>query len=172
MSTGETSVKKSVYLETTIFSYLVAKPSRDLLLLAHQHITCDWWDTRRADFDLWVSEAVSMEAAGGDPEAARERLAAMKGIRGLPITPAVEALTARLLAKRLLPEKASIDALHVAIASVHLIDYLLTWNCKHLANAELAEPLAVKIQLYGYKCPIICTPETLLGDENDRRSDR
>ena len=157
-------MKQRVYLETTIVSYLTARPSRDLILAAHQEVTRQWWERRRLGFDLHVSQFVLNEAAGGDPVAAKKRLALLKGLRQLPVTDEVIELGRALIADGMLPPRAGIDALHVAVASVHEMDVLLTWNCRHLANAELLRELARYLGGKDYEIPVITTPEELMGE--------
>jgi predicted nucleic acid-binding protein len=157
-------MKQRVYLETTIVSYLVARPSRDLVLAAHQEVTREWWERRRKDFELEISQFVLNEAAGGDPAAAKARLALLKGLRQLPVTGEVTELGRVMVTDGVLPPKASIDALHVAVASVHESDVLLTWNCRHLANAELLGELGRYLSSKGYEMPVITTPDELMGE--------
>jgi hypothetical protein len=157
-------VKQRVYLETSIVSYLTARPSRDLIVAAHQEVTRQWWEGRRQEFDLHISQLVLNEAAGGDPAAARTRLALLNGISQLPVTGEVIELGGAIMADGLLPPKAGIDALHIAVASVHDMDVLLTWNCRHLANAELLRELARYLGNKDYEIPVITTPEELMGE--------
>jgi hypothetical protein len=156
-------VRRRVYLETTIISYLTARPSRSVLSAAHQQITVDWWTRRRHDFDLLVSELVLREAEAGDPEAARRRLEILAGLPRLTLTKEAIELAADFLRKGLLPEKAAEDGMHIAIATAHDVDYLLTWNCAHIANPEIQERLAKFLYERGLVLPFICTPEELLG---------
>jgi hypothetical protein len=123
----------SVYLETSIISYLAAQPSRDLVTAAHQQITYDWWRRRRSAFDLFVSQLVIDEAAAGDPDAAARRSALIGELPLLDVTPAVTSFAAFLVEAAALPVRAGADALHIALAAVHEVDYLLTWNCAHIA---------------------------------------
>lgn len=162
-ATGTASVKKRLYLETTIISYLTARPSRDLMTLALQHMTADWWERRHADFDLYVSQFVLDEAARGDPDAAARRLACMQDVPLLEVNPEAIALAGQLIKQHVLPEKAADDAFHIALAAVQGIDLLLTWNCAHIANVELRPAIQATIEGSGYICPIICTPIELLG---------
>lgn len=129
--------KESVYLETTIVSYLTAWLSRDLIRAAHQQITQEWWNNRRGDFKVFVSALVINEASAGDAGAAGKRLEALDGVALLDVNLKVENLAKALIANKALPPKAATDALHIAVAAVHGIDYLLSWNCKHIANAEM-----------------------------------
>lgn len=155
--------RRRVYLETTIVSYLTARPSRDLLTAAHQQVTVDWWSDRRGDFDLVVSELVFREAEAGDPDMAKRRRAALEGIPLLLLTEDVLGLAEEFLQKRLLPRRAAEDGLHIAVATVHQVDYLLTWNCTHIANPEIQAGLARWLATMGLFLPFICTPEELLG---------
>ena len=156
-------MKKRLYLETTIISYLTARPSRDLMTLALQHMTADWWERRRADFSLCVSVIVAAEAGRGDPEAAARRLASLEGIPRLETHPKVTDLAIQLVQRHALPQKALDDSLHIALAAVYGVDYLLTWNCTHIANAELKPYIQDTINSCGYVCPVICTPIDMLG---------
>jgi len=160
-------MKESVYIETTIISYLTAWLSRDLIRAAHQQITQEWWHRRRNDFDLFISEFVINEASAGDPLAAQNRLEALTGLPLLDINADVESLANSLIAEKALPPKAVTDALHIAVASVHNINYLLSWNCKHIANAEMQSAIELVCEMKSYRCPIICTPEELLGGKYD-----
>ena len=155
-------MKSKVYLETTIPSYLTSRPSRDLVTAAHQQITHEWWDTRRHDFDLFVSQMVIDEASAGGPEAATRRLEVMASLPLLD--PQTEGIAlAQMLSNHLsLPPRAAADALHIAIAVVNGMDYLLTWNCTHIANAALRGRIEVACRSRGFSVPIICTPEELL----------
>jgi predicted nucleic acid-binding protein len=156
-------VRRQVYLETSIVSYLAARPSRSLIMAAHQEVTRQWWE-RRQRFELYISQLVLNEAAGGDSAAARRRLALVRGMRQLPVTPEVIDLGHALVMDGMLPPKAAIDALHIAVATVHDMDILLTWNCRHLANAELLGELARYLRGKGYEMPVTTTPEELMGD--------
>lgn len=160
MSNGH--MKPRVYLETTVVSYLTAWRSRELVMAANQEATREWWDDHRLNFDLFVSQAVVQEAVAGDVDAAGRRLDALKGIAELEITDAVRDLAKSLMAGVPLPEKAQIDALHIAVATVHGMDYLLTWNCHHIANARLRHQIQSVCEANGYPAPIICTPLELL----------
>ena len=157
------SKKETVYLETTIVSYLTAWLSRDLIRAAHQQITQEWWNSRREDFEIFISEFVINEASAGDSAAAGKRLSVLENIALLDVDLEVENLGKRLIADKALPPKAATDALHIAVAAVHGIDYLLSWNCKHIANAEMQSVIEKVCEEQGYKCPKICTPEELLG---------
>jgi predicted nucleic acid-binding protein len=156
--------KKSVYLETSVVSYLTNRPSRDLIVAGHQAVTRDWWETRRENYDLYVSELVIAEASRGLEEAAQKRLALLDGIALLRISEDVAALAQALVDRHAIPAAANADAVHVAVAVVNGIHYLITWNCKHIANAERFDAIASVCVDHGYKPPIICTPDELTGD--------
>jgi hypothetical protein len=153
-------VKPRVYLETTIISYLAALPSRDLVLAAHQQLTSEWWQGRER-FDIFVSEAVLREAAGGDPNAAARRTAALQGISVLAVTDAAAKLASDLIAGQAVPAKAVVDAVHIAVAAVNGMDFLLTWNCAHIANAATRVMIDRVCRAAGVAPPVICTPEEL-----------
>ena len=150
----------TVYVETTIPSYLTAWPSRDLVRAAHQQITREWWD-RRAAFALRTSRLVVEECRAGDPAAANLRLEALAGIPLLELTSDAALLANVLIRGVPLPERAAADALHVAVAAVHRVQYLLTWNCAHLANVTLRPQIEAVCRLAGFAPPLICTPEEL-----------
>jgi hypothetical protein len=158
-------VKPKLYLETTIASYLAARPSRDLIIAAQQSITRDWWDRRRGEFDLYVSEFVLTESEDGDRAAAKGRLALLEGIPVLPVTSAIMELAQVLVTKGPLPPKAAIDAFHIATATAYGCEYLLSWNCKHIANAQIQRTLRRVATGRGFDLPTICTPEEFMGDE-------
>jgi hypothetical protein len=154
---------ESVYLETTFISYLVARPSRDVIVAGHQQTTQEWWASRRSEFECLVSQVVIDEASVGDPAEVQKRLAIIDGLPTLAITDDANALTRAIMAAGILPPHVVRDAAHVAVAAVHAVDYLLTWNCKHLANAQITRRIAVVCEKLGRKMPIICTPEELMG---------
>jgi hypothetical protein len=161
---GGDAVKKRVYIETSIASYLTARPSRDLIQAARQQITTDWWEDRRSEFDLFVSQYVIDEAGDGDIDAASRRLKLLDGLPLLESTEEAVELGEVLLSEGVVPQKAVTDALHIAIATIHKMNVLLTWNCKHLANAEILGELSRVIRSRGYEPPVICTPDELMGD--------
>jgi hypothetical protein len=146
-------MKSTIYLETSFISHLAARPSADVMRQAQQKVTQQWWRDRRFDFSLYVSQFVLDEAAAGDPKAAAERLAILNRIQLLEIAPDVEPLARRLLDDGALPPKARIDALHLAVATVNGLQYLMTWNCKHLANAALGGTIERTCRQGGYQPP-------------------
>ncbi|HUT11422.1 MAG TPA: type II toxin-antitoxin system VapC family toxin [Thermoguttaceae bacterium] len=152
------------YLESSFISYLTSRLSRDLVVAAHQQITQQWWDTRRLGFDLHISRIVVEEVGAGDVEAARERLAVVEGIKVLQLNREALELAGEFIAGGAFPETSAEDALHVAVATAHGMDFLLTWNCRHIANAEMARRAEEICQAKGYEMPRICTPEQLMGE--------
>lgn len=159
--------RKTVYIETTVVSYLTARPTGDLVGSAWQKITADWWETQRRRFELHASDVTVREAGRGDVEAAARRLAALADVALLRVTKAAVELSKALVRGGALPERAENDALHVAVAAVHGLDYLVTWNCRHLDNAE-TKPVMRKIcEECGYVAPEICTPQELMGGGDD-----
>lgn len=157
-------MKPRVYIETTIPSYLTAWSSRDLVRAAHQQITREWWERRDA-FELLVSRLVLVECQAGDPTAAVARLAALDGIPLLEQTAEAVALARALVRDVPLPPKAAADAIHIATAAVHGVQYLLTWNCTHIANAVFRPQIEAACRAAGYEPPLICTPQELTPPE-------
>ncbi|MHC4504877.1 MAG: type II toxin-antitoxin system VapC family toxin [Planctomycetota bacterium] len=155
---------KSVYLETTIPSYLAAPRSRDLIRAARQQITLEWWNARRHEFEICVSQFVVDEASDGDPELARRRLELLGDVPVLEVVAPAYELAETLIREGVLPKKAVTDALHVAMATVHDVDILLTWNCTHLANPELLGGVQRVIWSEGHRPPVICTPGEMMGE--------
>jgi len=157
-------MKPKVYIETSVVSYLTARFSRDLIVAGHQQVTQDWWQTRRKSFDLVASQLVIQEASAGNPEAAQKRLDVLKTIKLLKISEEALALSIFLVKGGPLPSKAAEDALHIAISVTNGVDYLLTWNCTHIANASMRSRVEYICRSNGYEPAIICTPEELLGE--------
>ena len=153
-----------IYVETSVISYLTSRLSRDLIVAGHQQITQEWWTNHRDKFELFVSQTVLEESAGGDQEAAQQRQSAIENLPLLEVTEDAVALAKDLVRLGPLPEKAAVDALHIAIAVTNRVDYLLTWNCKHLANAALRSRIERVCRARGYDPVIICTPEELLEE--------
>lgn len=151
-----------MYVETSVVSYLTARPSNDIRATASQNATIEWWENRRLLFDLFISEFVVAEASLGHPEAASRRMNMLKGIPELGATEEVRGLAKSLIAKGCLPSKAEIDAAHIAVSAVHGIEYLLTWNCAHIANAVMRPKIEFLLREHGYEPPIICTPLELM----------
>jgi predicted nucleic acid-binding protein len=157
-------MKPKVYVETTVISYLTAWRSRDLVMAAHQQVTEEWWRKCPGLFELVASELVVREASAGDPAAAQERLKALAAIPLLAITEPVADLAQKLIEGGALPEKAADDAFHVAVAVANGVDYLVTWNCKHIANATMRPRIEAVCRAAGYQPVMICTPDQLLGE--------
>jgi hypothetical protein len=155
----------TVYIETTIIGYLTARSSDKIIFLARQELTRQWWNEERGKFDLFSSQLVIDEASAGDPTAAEERLVHLAGLPLLDVQhPGVAILAERLIAENLLPQKAAADARHVAVSTVFGVDYLLTWNCKHIANAETLPGIYKVLRNSGYEPPLIVTPEEFSGN--------
>ena len=155
-------MKETVYVETSIFGYLAARSTNNLILAANTKITQDWWAFRRNDFVLYASELVEDEAARGDKAIAVRRLNLLKPIVYLDITEEAIELAQEFLKKSNLPPKASNDSIHIALATVYGLNYLLTWNCKHMANAQIQKKLSQISLKLGYELPVICTPYELM----------
>lgn len=156
-------MKPRLYMETTVPSYLTSRRSRDLVSAAHQQITEDWWKARKDDFEIYISQFVLDEAGKGDAESAKRRLEAVTEFKMLDANDEVAAFAAAVLDAGIIPKTSATDAAHIAVAAVHSMDYLLTWNCAHIANAEIFRAVAEMCRSRGYNCPVICTPEELLG---------
>ncbi|MDA1139343.1 MAG: type II toxin-antitoxin system VapC family toxin [Planctomycetota bacterium] len=154
----------TVYLETSIFGYLASRPNRDLITAANQQLTRDWWDEHREQYDLYVSETVVAECSVGDLQAAQERLEAIGDIPILNVTEDAENLANELVKQVPLPENAEVDALHIATAPVNGINFLLTWNCAHIANAALQPQIEAICRSAGFEPPTICTQQQLMED--------
>ena len=153
---------KSIYLESSVVSYLAARPRRDLVVAGNQLVTRDWWETRRGECELFVSEIVVAECAAGDPTAAFERKVFLAGLPVLTTTEEAEALADALLSAMALPQKATLDALHIGLAATNGIDILLTWNCAHIANAFMLPQINAARVEFGVIPPTICTPLQLV----------
>lgn len=160
-------MKPTLYIETSIFSYLTARPSRDLLQAAWQELTIEFWESGVSEFDPCISPYLIEEMRRGDPEAAGRRLAAARTFRILPLNDEVFRLAEGYITDGILPEGAVADAAHLACATVHGIEFLLTWNCKHMANAQIWRRLREQSARQGFTLPVICTPDTLMGVDPD-----
>ena len=164
---------ETVYIETTVVSYLVANPSRDPVLAAHQQLTRQWWQDERRRYGCVTSQEVLREAGLGDAEMSRRRLEALAVLTLIAVDESARGLTRTLMATGILPVAAGSDALHLVLASQHQLDLLLTWNCRHLANPHIAGKLRAFMHQYGLALPEICTPVELMGDclnENEPNS--
>ena len=153
---------KSIYLESSVVSYLAARPSRDLVVAGNQQVTRDWWETRRGECELFASDVVVAECAASDPTAASERKMFLTGLPILATTLEAEALADALLSAMALPQKAALDALHIGVTAVNGIDILLTWNCAHIANPFMQPQITAACVEFGVVPPTICTPLQLV----------
>lgn len=151
-----------IYLESTIPSYLVARPSRDIVLRGQQEATRRWWEREKEAGNWYVSPFVDMEIARGDAEVARKRMAAVAGLPRLVAGDDVKMLAAAILSSGLIPAAAETDASHIAIAAVHGMDILLTWNCAHIHNTAIIRRIEGICARAGQVCPLICSPLDLL----------
>jgi hypothetical protein len=157
----------TVYIETSIVSYLRQRPSSQIVMAARQVLTHQWWNDVRASYELVTSQYVIDEASAGDPALAAERLQSLEGIPLLQLDPEIEAIGNEIMARAILPPTATIDALHIAVVAHHRIKYLLTWNCRHIANARILPRLHEVLTDFGIPIPIICTPEEMVGNDSD-----
>jgi hypothetical protein len=153
---------ETVYLETTIISYLVAHPGRDLVVSAHQQITREWWGTAHNRFRLFISEAVLEEISVGDSKAVARRREAIQRLPVLELNEDVRELVRYYEKKLGLPDKAKADLVHIGFSVAYDMDYLLTWNCSHIANGETIRRLLQLNRLIKRRTPVILTPEELL----------
>jgi len=155
-------MKPKVYLETTIPSLLTARTSRDVLIAGQQQATRDWWDDRRQHYQLFISGLVLAESRRGDAVAAKAREEVLAGCKVLEYSEVAQSLAREILQTHLLPSKAAVDAAHIAVAAVHGMDFLLTWNCRHIANAAIVDKVRAVCASAGYAPPVICTPMELM----------
>ena len=162
-------MKPKAYIETTVVSYLTAWPSRDVVIAGHQQITRQWWATAADRFELVASQLVIDEASAGDADAARDRLAALASVTLLDATDEALQLAEELVSANAIPENKVEDAAHIAIAVTNGVDFLVTWNCRHIANAVMRSGIDRACRRAGYEPTIICTPDELVesDDEND-----
>ncbi len=156
-------MKQKIYIETSVVSYYTNRPSRDLVTAARQQVTREWWEERAHHFDLYISVLVLEEAGCGNRAEAQKRLDALDGIPIIRISNEAEELAGALIAGPI-PEKSAEDALHIALAAVNGIDFLLTWNFRHINNAMMKKHIIKIVENYGYECPVLCSPEELEED--------
>jgi hypothetical protein len=159
-----------IYIESTIPSYLVARPARDLIQAARQQLTKDWWEFNHTAHELFTSQVVLDEIAVGEPAMARLRLESLQAIPLLVVTDAAKGLARKILDSGLLPATADRDAVHIALASTYNLDILLSWNCRHIANAAIQSRLRRLVESAGFDLPVICTPEELMENENEQNN--
>jgi hypothetical protein len=157
----------TVYIETSIVSYRLQRPSSQVIMAARQLLTHQWWNDERGNYELVTSQYVLDEASGGDPVLAAERLQSLDGIPLLPLDPQIGVIANEIISRAILPPKAAIDALHIAMVAHHRIQYLLTWNCKHIANAKILPRIHDVPTDLGCPIPIICTPEEMVDDDSE-----
>lgn len=153
-----------VYFETSVISYLTSRPSRDLVIAANQQTTREWWQGQRPSYELYISQMVIQEASSGDTNSVEQRMLAVEGVPLLAMSEEVVRLAERLITLGAVPKTAVEDALHIAVATVNGIDYLLTWNFKHIANAALRSKIESVCRDEGYEPPVICSPQELLEE--------
>ena len=154
-----------VYVETSVISYLAARQSQDVVVAARQAITHYWWEHARRRFEVYVSVLVIEETLAGDPDAAAQRARTIAGLSILEVTDAAQDLAGKLLEQGLVPRTSVEDALHIALATVHGMDFLLTWNFRHINNAQTKARIRKAVETAGYECPVMCSPEELGGEE-------
>lgn len=157
----------TVYIETSIVSYLRQKPSSQVITAARQLLTYQWWNNERTKYELVVSQYVIDEASAGDATHAADRLLALDGIPLLPPAPEITHIANEIMSRAILPAKAQVDALHIAAVAHHRVQYLLTLNCRHIANAKILPRIHAALTDLGVPIPVICTPEELLGDDQE-----
>lgn len=155
-------MKSSVYVKTSVISYLTWRPSRDVIVAGRQSMTIEWWSTCRKRFDLYVSALVVSEAEDGDAAAVQRRLVAIEGVPALTVSDEAKTLARQMVESGPIPKEYPEDALHIAVCALNGIDYLVTWNCTHLANATIRRQVERFLETAGYVCPAICTPEELM----------
>ena len=157
-------MKERVYIETSVISYLSGRLSRDVIIVARQEITREIWPLLTEQFDCYVSALVREEIERGDPEAASSRLAALTGMATLTISDEARDLAKAIVENGLMPSRFTEDALHIAIAAMHGLDYILTWNFRHLNNVQTKVKIADFIEDCGFEPPLVCSPDELFGD--------
>ena len=155
---------QTVYVETSVTSRLAARPSRDLIVAGHQRITADWWARHRSRYELRIPRFVVEEAVRGNPEAAHRRAELLREIPLLAVDERVQPLAELLVRSSAVPERARVDATHVAVAAVHRVEFLVTWNLKHIADARVRRKIEATCRGAGYEPPVLCTPEELMGE--------
>ena len=155
-------MNRSVYIETSVISYFTSRPSRDLIVAAHQQITHDWWAEVLPHCTPYVSPIVMMEIERGNPEIVRRRVQAVEGMALVEVAGDVTELASQYFARIDLPETARADSYHLALATWHGMDFLVTWNCRHIAGARVRQIVEQVNAERGIHTPEICTPEELM----------
>ncbi len=155
---------KSVYIESSVISYITARPSRDVVTSARQAITIEWWETYRDLFDVFISELVLEEIGTGDLQAASNRLAIVENIPVLVATDSAKELAKALIVENAISASSAEDALHISIAAVQGIDFLLTWNFKHINNANMRDKITQVVNHLNFRSPMLCSPEELINE--------
>jgi len=161
----------TVYIETSVVSYLRQKPSSQVVMAARQLLTHQWWNDERTNYQLVVSQFVIDEVSAGDSTLAAERLQSLDGIPLLPLDPGIADIANEIMSRAILPEKARTDALHIAMVAHHRIQYLLTWNCRHIANARILPRIHAVLNDLSIPIPVICTPEEMVGNDPETDND-
>lgn len=164
-------MKPTVYIESSVISYLAARPSRDVVVAARQAVTRDWWDNHRGRFELRVSQLVENEIRAGDRGAAERRMAFVLDIPRLDISDEARSVARGLISRGAVPPGSAEDALHIGISAAQGVNYLLTWNFRHINNVETALAVRGVVEQCGYRCPLLCSPEQLEGLADVSRSD-
>ena len=160
-------MKPVVYIESSVISYLVSRPSRDVIVAGRQAVTIEWWEKEKRRFELRVSALVEEEIGRGDPSSAERRRELLEAVPSLAVSDNALFLAESLIAQKAIPVGSEDDALHIAIAAAQGVDYLLTWNFKHINNAETKKAITRVVESLGNVCPVICSPEELGGASND-----
>ncbi|MFZ2658559.1 MAG: type II toxin-antitoxin system VapC family toxin [Victivallales bacterium] len=157
-------MKRKIYIETSVVSYLVSRPSKDVVVAGHQAATRDFWESIR-NYDVFISDIVVQEAADGNETQAKMRLEALSGIPVIEIDDHVKTLAKKLIQGRAVPEKFIEDAFHIAVAAKHGMDVIVTWNFSHINNPFTRMMVRQIIENNGFACPEICSPDEFMGDE-------
>lgn len=153
--------KPKVYVESSTISYLTSRPTQNIVIAAKQKLTHDWWN-QRGKYELFISETVIEEITKGDLKAAEARLHIIDEFTILPLTETVDILTDALLESQAMPKKAKLDASHIAHAAIHDMNFLITWNQKHIATEKNRKMIEAIIEAFGFRTPRLFTPETHL----------
>ncbi|MSQ73514.1 MAG: DNA-binding protein [Betaproteobacteria bacterium] len=155
-----------VYIETSFISYLTAPPSRDVVALGRQEVTRHWWETQRQKYSLLISPVVLEEARQGHPEYSQARLKILTNIPVTDISPMARLIASAILKEKALPQNAAVDALHIAIAGASRVQFLLTWNFRHIANVRMRSKIEAILKRFDIEPPLLCTPDQLSGDDS------